>query len=218
MNVSLIIMALNEAECIGRVLDDVDDSVISEVLVIDGGSTDGTQDLVRRAGYKVMQQEGEGWGNAFLTGIKFAKGEVITLVDADGSYNQSDIPKLLDVLNQGYDIAYGSRYLPGARSDDDTVIRWFGNKLFTALVNLVHGVSVSDSLYLFIATRKKVIESLKLSSSGFELCVEFSIKAYKAGYTHKEIPSIEKARIAGHSKVNALTDGFRILRTILRRY
>jgi len=214
MSVTLIIMALNEADCIHHVLDDIDDSLIDEVLVVDGGSTDGTQEIVERFGYRVLQQEGSGWGSAFRTGIKYATGDLITLVDADGSYEQKDIPLLLNVLDEGYDIAYGSRYLPGARSDDDTMIRWFGNMLFTSLVNLVHGVGMSDSLFLFIAARKNLIESLGLSSTGFELCVEFPIKAHKMGYTFKEIASIEKLRIAGDSKVNALFDGLRILKRI----
>ena len=218
MKVSLIIAVLNEAACIGHVLDEVDDSVIYEVLVIDGGSTDGTQDIVRQAGYRVIPQEGKGWGSAFRTGVKMAQGDVISLVDADGSYHLTDIPRLLEVLEQGYDIAYGSRYLPGAGSDDDTIVRWIGNRTLTFLLNLIHGVGISDSLYFLLATRKPNVESLNLATPGFELCVEFHIKAHKAGYTFKEIPCFEKARIAGESKVNAITDGFRILRTILKKY
>ena len=216
MKVTLIIPAKNEADCIGQVLSDVDPEVIHEVIVVDGHSTDGTPEVVRSLGFRCIPQEGTGYGMGVRTGIKHATGDVITMVDADGSYRLEDIPRLLAVLEEGYDIAYGSRYLPESGSDDDTPVRWFGNKLFTWLLNRLHGVNISDALFLYVAARKEVFEALDLTSSGFEYCIEFPIRAHQMGFTYKEIPSREKARIAGHSKVNALWDGLRILWVLLR--
>ncbi len=216
MKVTLLIPARNEADCIAEVLRDVDLNVTHEVIVVDGHSTDGTQDVVRSMGFTVIPQEGMGYGMAIRTGIKHATGDIITMVDADGSYCQEDIPKLIACLEEGYDIAYGSRYLPESGSDDDTFIRYVGNKAFTWLLNFVHGVGISDSLFFYAAARKEVFESLDLSTDHFELCIEFPIKAHKAGYTHKEIPSFEKERVSGDSKVNAFSDGLKILWVMLR--
>jgi len=216
LRLTLIIPAMNEADCIGGVLKDVDPDVIHEVLVVDGHSTDGTRDIVEKMGFKVIPQEGTGYGNAVRTGIKHAAGDYITMVDADGSYRLEDIPKLIAVLEEGYDIAYGSRYLPEAGSDDDTIIRYVGNKVFTFLLNVLHGVNISDSLFLYVAAKKEVFESLDMVSGGFEYCIEFPIKAHKAGFSHKEVPSFEKERIAGDSKVNALSDGLKILWTMVK--
>lgn len=216
MKVTLIIPTLNESESIGRVLSDIPPGLVHEVLVVDGHSTDNTVEVVKGFGHRVIQQEGKGYGSAIATGIKHATGDVITMIDADGSYTISDIPKLLKCLEEGYDIAYGSRYLPGSGSDDDTPIRFLGNKLFTTLLNILHGVKISDSLFLYVAAKKTVFESLKMRSTNFEYCIEFPIRAQKAGYTYKEIPSFEKKRIAGVSKVNEIYHGLRILWVLLK--
>ena len=216
MKVTLIIPAKNEASCIKDVLSSIDIQVISEVLVVDGHSSDGTPDIVKSYGFRVIEQEGKGYGAAVMTGIKYASGDIITMVDADGSYNLKDIPNLLECLKEGFDIAYGSRYMPGSGSADNTVLRDIGNKTFTYLLNILHGVNISDSLFLYVAASKKVFESLDIRSKNFEYCIEFPIKAHRAGYSHKEIPSYENKRIAGKSKVNAFYHGLRILWVLIR--
>ena len=111
-----------------------------------------------------------------------------------------------------------SPYMLGGRSDDDTWLRWFGNKLFTWMTNVVHGSDITDSLYLFTAIRKESMEKLKLKSHGFEFCTEIVVKAHKAGLKFAEVPTIERARFAGKSKVNSFYHGMKILRMILRNY
>ncbi len=216
MRVTLLIPARNEADCIGTVLADVDPAVVDEVIVVDGHSTDGTPELVREMGFTVIPQEGLGYGLAVRTGVRHASGDVITMVDADGSYRLEDLPLLLQCLEGGFDIAYGSRYLPGSGSADDTPIRYAGNMIFTKLLRLLHGVKISDSLFLYVAARKEVFEALPMTSTGFDYCVEFPIRAHKMGFSYTEVPSFEKARVAGDSKVNAWSDGLVILRTMLR--
>ena len=211
MTVSVILPALNEVDSIEHVLKGVPAGIVDEILVVDGHSTDGTPELVRRLGFRVIEQEGKGYGNAVATGLKHVRGDVAVPVDADGSYNLDDIPRLLQRLEEGYDVVLGSRYLPSSGSDDDTPIRYIGNKGFTFLLNLVHGLGISDSLFFYAAIRRSVFESIAVTSSGFEYCVEFIIKAHQAGFKLAEIPSAERKRIAGTSKVNALSDGLRIL-------
>ena len=216
MKVSVIIPTLNEVGSIEGVLGEIPKDVVDEILVVDGHSTDGTPELVRKLGYNVITQEGRGYGLAVSIGIKHAKGDVIVLMDGDGSYEPHDIPALLQCLEEGYDVALGSRYMAGSGSEDDTVVRYIGNKLLTFLLNAIHGVGISDSLFLYVAARREIFQSLDLRSSNFEYCVEFPIKAHRAGFKFAEVPSIERKRTAGQSKVNALYHGLRILRVILR--
>jgi len=111
----------------------------------------------------------------------------------------------------GADLALGSRYLPESGSEDDTLVRYVGNKVFTWTVRKLYGVELTDVLFFYAAMRREVIESITATSPGFEYIVEFLIKAQRGGFKFAEIPSAEKARTAGKSKVNALVDGLRML-------
>jgi len=209
--VSLIIPTLNEAGSIEAVLKEIPRDVVDEVLVVDGASTDGTPDIVRRVGDRVIQQEGRGYGAAIATGFKHVRGEIIVLADADGSYNLDDIRHLVQRVQDGADLALGSRYLPESGSEDDTLIRYVGNKVFSWALRTMYGVELSDALFFYLAIRRDVVRSITATSLGFEYIVEFLIKAQRGGFKFVEIPSLEKARTAGKSKVNAFKDGLRML-------
>ena len=215
-NLTVIIPTLNEVECIGRVLEELAGTCADEILVIDGHSTDGTAELVKKLGFKVIMQDGKGYGNAVATGLRRAKGDIIIPMDADGSYDPRDIEKLLKGIENGSDVVFASRYLPQSGSDDDTIIRFVGNKFFTFLLKTIHGVQISDSLFLYVAAKKEVFQALNLQSQGFEYCIEFPIKVQRAGLKYTEVPSIERARIGGASKVNAFFDGLVILWYMLK--
>ena len=216
MKATVVIPTLNERECIAKVLQDIPKEAVHEVLIVDGHSTDGTPEIVRQLGYRAITQPGKGYGDAINTGVAHADGDVIITMDADGSYNADDIPRLLKKLEEGCDIVYGSRYAKGSGSDDDTLVSYIGNKVFTFLLNILHGVKISDSLFLYIAAKKRVFETIEMKSQNFEYCIEFPIKAHKAGFTYTEIPSREKKRTGGDSKVNAVYHGFRILWVLLK--
>lgn len=211
MSVSVIIPALNEAECIKGVLNSIPRDLVDEILVVDGHSTDGTPDIVRSLGHQVIMQEGKGFGSALMTGMRYAKGNIVAIMDADGSYEVKDLSKLIDMVKNGYDFAFGSRYANGSRSEDDTFVRSIGNKIFTFLLRYLNRVRLSDALFLYVVAKREAVLNLNLLAPGFEYCVELPIKAHKAGYRYAEMSSFEKARGAGHSKVNAVKDGFRIL-------
>lgn len=214
--VSLIIPTLNEAGSIEAVLKEIPRDVVHEVLIVDGASTDGTADLVRRLGDRVIQQEGRGYGAAIATGFKHVSGDIIVLADADGSYNLDDIRLLVQRVQDGADLALGSRYLPESGSEDDTLIRYVGNKVFTWTLWKLYGVELSDALFFYMAIRRDVVQSITATAQGFEYIVEFLIKAQRSGFKFAEIPSLEKSRTAGKSKVNAFRDGLRMLWTMVR--
>jgi glycosyltransferase involved in cell wall biosynthesis len=214
--VSLIIPTLNEAGSIEAVLKEIPRDVVHEVLIVDGASTDGTPELVRRLGDRVIQQEGRGYGAAIVTGFKHVSGDIIVLADADGSYNLDDIRHLVQRVQDGADLALGSRYLPESGSEDDTLIRYIGNKVFTWTLWKLYGVELTDALFFYMAIRRDVVRSITVTAPGFEYIVEFLIKAQRAGFKFAEIPSLEKSRTAGKSKVNAFRDGLRMLWIMIR--
>jgi len=216
MNVSVIVITLNEVGSIERVLEEIPRDVVDEVIVVDGQSTDGTPELVRKMGYKVVMQEEKGYGTAFPTGAEAAKGNVVILMNGDGSQDPKDIPKFLEKIKEGYKVVFASRYLKGAGSDDDTLITYVGNKLFTFLINVIHKVGVSDSLFTFIAIDKEVFKSLEMQYPSFDFCVELPIKLHRKGYKIAEIPSFERKRFHGEKKVHAFFDGLKILWIIIK--
>lgn len=215
MRISLVIPTLNEEECIGRVLDEIPCELFSEILVVDGHSTDGTVEVVRSLGHGVTLQEGKGYGNAVLAGFAMAKSEIIAMLDADGSQDPDDFHAMFEKLSDGFDLVVGSRYADGGKSDDDTIIRYLGNKLFTWLGRFLFGLELSDILYLQAVFAKSILDRLDLKSQDFGLCVEILIRARQEGYRIAEVPCVERPRYAHDSKVNALSDGWSILKLML---
>lgn len=220
MKVSLIIPTKDESGVIGSVLKEVPRNIIDEIIVIDGHSTDTTGEeakaQLRPGEDKFILQKKKGFGSALLQAFKIAKGDVVVIMNADGSHNPKDIPALLKKIGQGYEYVMASRYMKEGRSDDDTIVRFIGNRTLTFLTNLFYGVNVTDSLFFYTAITRKGLNKLHFSSPGFEFCIEMLIKANKDGLKFAEVPVIERRRFSGKSKVNALSAGWKILMVILR--
>ncbi len=216
MKTSVIIPTLNEIDTIGELLDNIPKDKVDEILVVDGHSTDGTPELVRNRGYSLLFQQKKGFGSAIAEAVAAAQGDILVFITADNSQNPKDIPNLLEKINEGYDVAMASRYITGGGSKDDTLLHYIGNKLLTFLCNLIHGSHFSDCLYFFFAARRKVFDSVKAVSPGFEYCVELPIKIHQAGLKIIEIPSFEHKRSGGQAKVSAFSDGWKIFQMILK--
>ena len=221
MKVSLIIPTRNEQGCIGRTLKEVPRDVVDEIVIVDGNSTDKTAEEAKaelRPSDKFVLQKGKGYGGAFHEAFDIITGDIIIMMDADGSQDPKEILWLVEKVKQGYEYVMASRYATGGKSEDDTIIRWFGNRMFTWLTNVIHGTNITDSLYLFTAITRGGLKKLHLTSNGFEFCTEIVVKAHRAGLKFAEVPAFERARFAGKSHVNAFWHGLKILRMILRRY
>lgn len=214
--VSVIIPCLNEVGSIEAVLNDIPKDVVDEVLIADGGSKDGTIELVTKLGYRVITQEKKGFGAAIANGFKQAQGDIVMVLNADGSQDPKDISKLLAKIDEGYDLVLASRYLPGGGSEEDTLVHKFGNKMFTFLCNVFYGVGTTDVLYFFLAARKEIFKKVKTNCPHAGYCVELPIKTRRAGFKIIDVPSFEKKRTAGKAKVNAFTTGFKILWRVLK--
>lgn len=215
--VSLVIPVMNEARNIAWVLEQIPDG-ISEVILVDGNSTDATVITARscRPDVKIVPQEGIGKGSALRTGFLAASGDIIVMMDADGSMAPSEITHYLHFLAHGYDFVKGSRFIPGGGSLDITGFRRLGNRFLLGVFNTLYRAELTDLCYGFCAFHRRYLELLALSATGFEIEAEMVVRSTQAGLRVAEVPSLELPRRAGKSNLNSIRDGVRVLRTVLR--
>jgi glycosyltransferase involved in cell wall biosynthesis len=227
--VSVVIPALNEALNLPHVLARIPPDV-HEVILVDGYSVDGTVAVARELwpDVRVVRQTRTGKGNALACGFAMATGDIIAMIDADGSADPGEIPQFVTALLEGADFAKGTRFATGGGSGDITRLRSFGNRVLTTLFNLCHGSSYSDLCYGFNVfwRRHALVLGLDATSpsstdrhaqlwgDGFEIETLIHIRVAKAGLTVAEVPSFEHARIHGVSNLNAFSDGVRVLLAI----
>ncbi|MEU6722917.1 glycosyltransferase family 2 protein [Nonomuraea wenchangensis] len=217
VSVTVIVPAMNEADNLPHVFATLPEW-IDEVILVDGNSTDDTVAVARklRPDLRVVVQTRRGKGNALIEGFQAAKGDIIVMIDADGSTDGREIRSFVDTLLAGADFAKGSRYAPGGGSDDLSPVRSLGNKALTGLTNLLYGTRYTDLCYGYNAFWARHLDALNLDCDGFEIETLMNVRAAKAGLVIREVPSHERSRIHGTSNLNAVRDGLRVLRTILR--
>jgi glycosyltransferase involved in cell wall biosynthesis len=230
--VSVVIPALNEAKNLEHVLTSLPGCVF-EVVLVDGGSTDGTPEVARRLRTDIhtIRQTRRGKGNALACGFAACTGDVIVTLDADGSADPGEIPRFVDALLAGADFAKGSRFVKGGGSADITLFRRSGNRFLMLLVNTLCATTYSDLCYgynAFWAARCLPVFDLdwrspapargggRLWGDGFEIETLMNIRVAAAGLRVVEVPSYERRRLYGVSNLNAVRDGFRVLLTIAR--
>lgn len=217
--VSVVIPTLNEAANICHVLPFIP-TWVHEILIVDGYSTDNTINVCRdiRPDAHIIMQEGRGKGSALRTGFKYATGDVIVMLDADGSTDPREIPRYVAQLMNGADFVKGSRFLQGGGTSDMTFIRRLGNWGLTMFVRLLFGGRYTDLCYGYNAFWTWVVPILNLDGTGFEIETMMNIRALKAKLNVYEVPSFEYERVYGVSRLNAFKDGLRVLRTILAEW
>jgi glycosyltransferase involved in cell wall biosynthesis len=215
-SVTVVIPTLNEAESIEWVLRRIPHWV-EEVIVIDGHSTDGTAEAVEGSwpDVQLVRQVGRGKGDALRQGFELATCDVIVMLDADGSTDPGEIPRFLAALRTGADFAKGTRYITGGGSADITPARSWGNRAFTVMVNRFWGAHFSDLCYGYNAFWRRDLATLMPDCTGFEVETLLCIRLLRSGLKVVEIPSFEHPRIAGATKLSAVRDGSRVLRTIV---
>jgi glycosyltransferase involved in cell wall biosynthesis len=216
-SVSVVVPAMNEEDNIGWVLDRMP-SCVSEVIVVDGFSSDRTVEVARasRPDVVVVSQRGRGKGAALRTGFESATGDYIVAIDADGSMEPAEIEYYVAALHQGYDLVKGSRHLRAGGSLDLTLVRRLGNTALVGTVNLMWGSAFSDLCYGYFGLRRDKVAALGLTSGGFEIETEIAVRAIEAGLRIAEVPSVELLRQHGMSHLNAWSDGWRIFRLLAR--
>jgi glycosyltransferase involved in cell wall biosynthesis len=188
------------------------------VILIDGGSRDDTIEVARTAfpGVRIVRQPRRGKGDAIRMGFRQARGDILVMLDADGSARPEEIPRFVEALLGGADMAKGSRFLAGGGSADITRLRGVGNRMLTGLVNLCFGSRYTDLCYGYNAFWRSAVGAMRLDADGFEIETQITLQALKAGLAVVEVPSYEDPRLNGVSNLNAARDGWRVLQTIFR--
>ena len=214
--VSVIIPTLNEAESLPWVLENLPDWV-DEVVLVDGLSTDATEVLARRIrpDVVVVRQHRRGKGAALRAGFAAATGDVLVMIDADGSTDPREMGRFVEALEDGSDFVKGSRHMTGGGSADFTRLRSLGNRTFVVMANILYGSRFTDLCYGYCAFWRRHLNALALTADGFEIETQLVLGAVKAGLEIRETPSFELERRAGKSNLSAVRDGIRILRTML---
>jgi glycosyltransferase involved in cell wall biosynthesis len=216
ISISVVIPTLNEAANLPHVFARLPECV-DEVILVDGHSTDDTVAvaLALLPSVHVVLQRGHGKGNALACGFEAARGDIIVMLDADGSTDPAEISAYVAPLLAGADFAKGSRFAEGGGSVDITPIRRLGNSFLSGVVNLLYGTKYTDLCYGYNAFWRRVLPTIDVTCDGFEVETLINIRVARAGLVVKEVPSIEQERIHGVSKLHPVRDGIRVLRTIL---
>ena len=228
--VSIVIPALNEARNLPHVFGLIPRTV-HEVILVDGHSVDDTVAVARelRPDVRVVAQNRVGKGNALACGFAAATGDIIAMIDADGSADPGDIPTFVRALLNGADFAKGTRSGDGGGSEDLTRLRRAGNRALSALFNACYKTRYSDLCYGYNVFWRRHLRVLDLDSTtrvpgdgdgrlwgdGFEIETLIHIRIAKSGLKVTEVSSFERSRIHGASNLNVFSDGMRVLRTIL---
>ena len=218
MVVSVVIPCLNEAEtiaeCVARARAVLDAHELSgEVIVVDNGSTDGSGNLARDAGARVVEERRRGYGSAYLAGLAVAQGDYIVMVDADLTYDFGEIPKFVDELENGAQLVVGNRLesiVPGAMP----LLSRLGNPLLSGFLNVLYRTNVHDAHCGMRALRRDVVPILNLRTVGMEFASEMVIRATREHLDVREVPIALHPRV-GTSKLSPFRDGWRHLRLIL---
>ena len=232
-SVSVVIPALNEERNLPHVFARLPAGV-SQVVLVDGGSVDRTVAVARelRPDVVVVRQTRTGKGNALACGFAVCTGEVVVMIDADGSTDPAEIPRFVGALVAGADFVKGSRFARGGYSHDITRLRKLGNDGLNLVVNVLFGTRFTDLCYGYNAFWRRVLPALdlpattlprpsdggKLWGDGFEIETMINIRAAATGLRVDEVGSVEHPRIHGRTNLNTFRDGFRVLRTILSEY
>jgi hypothetical protein len=216
---SVVIPCLNEAqtisECVRRAYQALEGSgVAGEVIVVDNGSVDGSEELAAAAGARVVHEPRRGYGSAYLAGFGAARGAYILMADADLTYDFDDLPRFLDRLEEGAEMVIGDRMdniRPGAMP---WLHRYVGNPILSGMLNVFFRTGVRDAHCGMRAIRRDVLPQLDLRTTGMEFASEMVIRASKTGSRIEQLP-IEYHPRRGQSKLSSIRDGWRHLRFLL---
>jgi len=216
MSVTLIAATLNELEAARIVLPKIDRAIVDEIIVVDGGSTDGTVEFCESNGFMVLKQKEPGYGSAMKEASAIAKGEYIIEFPPDGNSMPEKISDVVLKLQEGYDFVIASRYAPGARSDDDDFLTGIGNWGFTFVTNLLFWSRYTDVLVGFRGYRKPAYDTLDMTANGLDWSIQMPIQFRKKRLRVADIPAIEPKRIGGVRKMRPFRTGWLILMTLIK--
>ena len=217
-NLTLIIPAKKESESLPNVLMELKKYNLKIIIVLEKSDQE-TIDSIKNYECQILYQTNNGYGDALIMGLNSVQTKYFCIFNADGSFNPNELNQMINKIeNDKNDIVFASRYEKNCSSEDDTIITYLGNFIFTKLGNIFFKLNISDILYTFVLGKTFEVKKLNLKNKNFVFCVELPIKAKRYGLKITTSKSHERARIAGLKKVNAFKDGFLILLGMIRLF
>ena len=225
---TLLVPTLNEVEGMRTIMTRVRREWFDQILIVDGQSQDGTAEFARSAGYEVIVQQRKGMRHAYREAWPHIRGEVVITFSPDGNSIPELLPDLIAKMEEGYDMVIVSRYKPPAKSYDDDTVTAFGNKLFTTLINLLHGGRYTDAMVIYRAYRTRLAGELGLDRDEpyrtaerlFRTTISWepllSIRCARRKLKVAEIPGDEPKREGGERKLQVLRWGAAYLFQVFR--
>ena len=217
--VTLVVPTWNEIEGMKAIMPQIRREWVDQIIILDGGSTDGTIEWARDNGYEVHVQTEPGIRQAYMEVLPKVRGDVILTFSPDGNSIPDLLPDLIAKIDEGYDMVIASRYLPPAKSADDDWITAFGNWLFTKTVNVLHGGRYTDAMVIYRAYRTRLVSELELDQDRWYRTPEWlfrcrisweplrSVRAARRRLKVAEIPGDEPPRLGGERKLRILRWG-----------
>tara|TARA_Y100000389_G_C17283291_1_gene424098 strand:+ start:150 stop:833 length:684 start_codon:yes stop_codon:yes gene_type:complete len=217
-NITLIIPAKEESESLPLVLEELKkfDFTIKIILKEDDVETINS---IKEFNCEIIFQNGTGYGNALINGINNTNTEYVCIFNADGSFNPAELTKMFELMKSSEsDFIFASRYKKNGGSDDDSLLTFIGNKIFSLICRVFLSINLTDVLYTFVLSKTNSIKQLNLKQNDFKLCIELPYKASINKFLISSISSYERKRFMGKKKVNEFRDGFKILTYIIKLF
>ena len=214
--ISIIIPCKDESLSLNKVLTELKKvKIVNEIIIVLDNKKDSSIEVIKKNKCKYIIQKKRGYGSAIVEGFKKAKNDYGCIFNADHSF----IPKYLNrmnVLSKKNDFIFGTRYKGNSGSDDDSLLTYIGNKIFSFICRYFLNIKLTDVLYTYVLCNTKKFNLINFKSSDFRLCIELPYNVSKKSFNYTEIPMFERKRFAGKKKVNEFKDGFLILMQIIR--
>ena len=216
-DVTLVIPAKFEADSLPQVLEELKKYPVKKIIIMPKSDTL-TFKAIKKYNCKIIFQKNNGYGSALIQGILSVKSKYFCIFNADGAFHPKYLKSMRKILDKKNHFVFNTRYEKKAGSDDDTILTYLGNQIFTFICNLLFKLNISDVLFTYVMGSTKAFKSLNIKSKDFSFCVELPIKAKFMEYKMTCLPSYERSRIGGKKKVNEFRDGFLILMSIIRLF
>jgi glycosyltransferase involved in cell wall biosynthesis len=216
-NLTLVIPAKNEEYSLPKVLDEIKNFKCQKFIIL-GKSDDATIHSIKNYKCKIIKQKYNGYGNALIEGINNVKTDYLCIFNADGSFDPKYLKVMFNKTKRNKSFVFASRYIKNGGSEDDSLLTFIGNKIFTFIGKIFFKLKISDILFTYVMGETCKFKKLKLNNSDFRICVEIPIKVKINNFNYQSIGSFERKRIGGVKKVNEFIDGFLILLELVKSY
>jgi len=216
MKVSIVVFEINELDGMKAMMPQIKREWYDELVIVDGGSTDGTIEYAKEQGYNLFIQKETGVGAALNEAVRKTSGEIVIIYAPDGSFEVEQIPIITQKILGGYDVVNVSRYMDGNRSHDDNSFTGCGNWGFTKVANLLFPFRFTDFLYTYLGFRREVLENLDINNKERTWGQILLLRAVKKGLKIIEVPGTEFKRIGGDVKVPKLRAAWALVRTLVQ--